>query len=95
MTYLEWNTAPKGSRRGSADDPRAGTGDSRDADDAASGNDGRDPIVLDRARGREREVPGLSRERVEQIRRRINDDVYSSDAVVDLIARRMIAEGDV
>ncbi len=94
MTYLEWNAAQKGSRRGSSDDSRAGTGNPRDGDDKTPRKDGRDPVMQNRG-SKEREVPGLSRERVEQIRRRIAEDVYSSDAVVDLIARRMIAEGDI
>lgn len=41
------------------------------------------------------EVPGLSPERVAQIRQKLADGSYNSAEVVETVARRMIQRGDV
>lgn len=40
------------------------------------------------------EIPGLSPERVAEIRQRMRSDLYNSRAVAEIVARRVLAEGD-
>ncbi len=94
MIDLERNAASEESRDGSGNDPYSNASRARDGDEGST-RDKRDWMVIDCEIRAPRGVPGLTPERVEQIRRRMAEDAYRSDAVLDLIARRMIAEGDI
>lgn len=80
---------PRAADRGTGEEHDIDTEANRGADTDMSDSMQRAAWGVDQA-----DVPGLSADRVAEIRRRISSDAYHTSRVAEIVARRLLSEGD-